>query len=345
MKTRSLPSWRLLPGRLAACAVLAAATLLPAGAGAQTPVAPEKPPTPIAFERAVLQAANELFSKIDLVGAPEKVKLVIDPLIDSATGAQSRATRLEGRMIADLVRRSYPRFEVVPFTAASFPGHPVRADRHAHAPEQCRVPGRAQMPTGSGSPSWTSRRHASSARANPARCRRASIRRRRHSSPKARCSPTTPPPRPTSRPAIHEGRRSHPRGVRGARARRGAHQQCDRGLHDAATRRPSAMFEDAQVTAWRRPVAGVDRCLPRQRQAQQREPAAAAFAKVVDFGLQRELLATKFPFRTGTTQFVADRRISGPYQMWLEQIAARTVLANQCLKSSATPARRARRLQ
>ena len=91
---------------------------LPASAWSQA-TQPSSPPTPIAFERAVLQAANELFSKIDLVGAPEKVKLVIDPLIDSASGAQSRATRLEGRMIADLVRRSYPRFEVVPFTAAN----------------------------------------------------------------------------------------------------------------------------------------------------------------------------------------------------------------------------------
>ena len=63
-----------------------------------------------------------------------------------------------------------------------------------------------------------------------------------------------------------------------------------------------------------------------------RDAAAAAFGDVVDFGLQRERLAAKFLFRPGSTQFVADRRISGQYSMWLQQIARRTVKANRCLE-------------
>ena len=90
--------------------------LLAAAAAAQAPGAP---PTPIAFEKAVLQAANDLFSKADVSAAAEPVQLVIDPLIDGETGAQSNATQLEARLIADLVKSSYPRFKLATFNATT----------------------------------------------------------------------------------------------------------------------------------------------------------------------------------------------------------------------------------
>ena len=43
---------------------------------------PPPPPTPIPFDAALLKAANDLLSKANLNGAPDKVTLVIDPLID-----------------------------------------------------------------------------------------------------------------------------------------------------------------------------------------------------------------------------------------------------------------------
>jgi outer membrane protein OmpA-like peptidoglycan-associated protein len=61
------------------------------------------------------------------------------------------------------------------------------------------------------------------------------------------------------------------------------------------------------------------------------EAAADAFDKAVDFGLQRGSLATKFLFRTGTTQFIGGQT-SRPYQMWLRQIALRTAASNRCLE-------------
>src|SRR5262245_9493648 len=74
----------------------------PAQAAPPTAAAPPPPPTPIPFDAALLKAANDLFSKANLSGAPDKVTLVIDPLIDGVTGAQSKATHLEEARITDL---------------------------------------------------------------------------------------------------------------------------------------------------------------------------------------------------------------------------------------------------
>jgi outer membrane protein OmpA-like peptidoglycan-associated protein len=107
------------PARSAALAC--AAVLLPLAALAQAPALPP----PIAFQDALLKAANDLFSKADLKGAPDKVTLVIDPLIDGVTAAQSLATQGMEKRITDLVAKDYPRFEVARFNSASVAKEPV----------------------------------------------------------------------------------------------------------------------------------------------------------------------------------------------------------------------------
>ena len=72
-----------------------------------------------------MKAANDLFSKANLNGAPDKVTLVIDPLIDGVTGAQSKATHLEEKRITDLVKSTYPRFEVARFSSDAVAKAPV----------------------------------------------------------------------------------------------------------------------------------------------------------------------------------------------------------------------------
>ena len=89
-------------------------------ASSQTPTpAPAPPPQPIAFDDALLRAANDLFSKATLPADGAKVSLVIDPLIDGVSGAQSVATRLIEKRLVALVRQTYPRFEVLPFSGES----------------------------------------------------------------------------------------------------------------------------------------------------------------------------------------------------------------------------------
>jgi outer membrane protein OmpA-like peptidoglycan-associated protein len=118
------PEGTLIPTR---GPLIVQATPTPAapGASANPPAAPASLPPPIAFQDALLKAANDLFSKANLESAPEKVVLVIDPLIDGVTGGQSVATQGMERRIIELVRKDYPRFEVTRFNSASVAKEPV----------------------------------------------------------------------------------------------------------------------------------------------------------------------------------------------------------------------------
>src|SRR6185437_5225840 len=87
--------------------------------------APAPPPTPMPFDAALVKAASDLFSKANLDGAPDKLTLVIDPLIDGVTGAQSNATHLEEKRITELVKSNYPRFQVARFSAETIARSPV----------------------------------------------------------------------------------------------------------------------------------------------------------------------------------------------------------------------------
>jgi outer membrane protein OmpA-like peptidoglycan-associated protein len=90
---------------------------------APAPLAP--PPTPLGFEAAVQKAADDLFSKAQLDDASDQINLVIDPLIDGVTGAQSNATHLEEKRIVELIKSRYPRFRVLPFSADSILKQPL----------------------------------------------------------------------------------------------------------------------------------------------------------------------------------------------------------------------------
>ena len=61
------------------------------------------------------------------------------------------------------------------------------------------------------------------------------------------------------------------------------------------------------------------------------EAAASTFGRVVALGLATNNLAVKFLFRPGSTDFVADPKVSGPYAVWLTQLAQELVVARSCL--------------
>jgi outer membrane protein OmpA-like peptidoglycan-associated protein len=82
-------------------------------------------PPPVPFQEALLKAANDLFKNATLQDSPDKVTLVVDPLIDGVTGAQSAATQSMGKRITDLVKKDYPRFSVARFTTAEIEKSPV----------------------------------------------------------------------------------------------------------------------------------------------------------------------------------------------------------------------------
>jgi len=59
--------------------------------------------------------------------------------------------------------------------------------------------------------------------------------------------------------------------------------------------------------------------------------AERAFGKVVAFGIANNNLGVKFLFNPGTTDFWSDAKVSGPYPMWLRQIARQAAAARACM--------------
>lgn len=101
----------------------------PAPEQAQTPAPTPPPVQPVPFDDAVLKAANDLFSRAQLPaagpGEPAKYVLVIDPLIDGVSGAQSVATRSMEARLVELVKSKYPQFTVQPFSTATVAKSPI----------------------------------------------------------------------------------------------------------------------------------------------------------------------------------------------------------------------------
>lgn len=63
-----------------------------------------------------------------------------------------------------------------------------------------------------------------------------------------------------------------------------------------------------------------------------RDDATDAFGRLVDFSLRTNKLGVKLLFKPGSTRFLDDQSITGPYTMWLNQIARRMIESNLCLE-------------
>lgn len=96
----------------------------PAPAPAPAPAVPAAPPPILPFDEAVLSAANNVLGKAQLP-AGSKFDVVIDPLIDGVTGAQTTTTRAIGERLTKLIGESYPRYAVQPFRAATVQQGPL----------------------------------------------------------------------------------------------------------------------------------------------------------------------------------------------------------------------------
>jgi outer membrane protein OmpA-like peptidoglycan-associated protein len=61
------------------------------------------------------------------------------------------------------------------------------------------------------------------------------------------------------------------------------------------------------------------------------DDAEKAFAKIVSLGLATNSLSVKFLFRPGSLDFLADPKVSGPYNMWLRLVAREVAASKSCL--------------
>jgi hypothetical protein len=63
-----------------------------------------------------------------------------------------------------------------------------------------------------------------------------------------------------------------------------------------------------------------------------RDEATQAFGSVVEDKLANNTLGVKIPFRHGSTALDTDPQTTGPYDMWLRQIADHSASRNACLQ-------------
>lgn len=66
-------------------------------------------------------------------------------------------------------------------------------------------------------------------------------------------------------------------------------------------------------------------------QLQRHAEAEKAFGVIARLGLATNNLSVKFLFKPGSTDFIPDAKLTGPYPMWLRQIARQTMQADQCV--------------
>jgi hypothetical protein len=233
--------------------------------------------------------------------------VVIDPLIDGVTGTQSVATRSMGERLVQMMREHYPQYDVQPFSAANVARGPlvligtltgVNAQRQASGERQAYRICLALADLRSGK---------LVGRAWPSLCRRVDptplpfFRTRRR-------GPTTRRRTATSGPA-----REPRRGIRSIRCTWTASwPQPSRPRPSRTTmgRYREALDLYASVLAMPsgRQLRALNGLYLTNWKLGRREQAAAAFAGIVDFGLEHRRLAVKFLFRPGSTAFVRDRK-------------------------------------
>lgn len=319
---------------LLACCVFAVSALAQSPPSPPSPAPPPAAPAPVAFEEALLKAANDLFSKAPMPdGGAARIELTIDPLIDGVTGAQSVATRGMERRLVDLVRKSYPRFDVKPFNTATVARAPVVLIGTFTA---INAAGQAQGPRD----------------AYRICLALADLRTQRIVSKGfARARPEGIDPTPvaffadapvwTADPSIE----AYVKSCQGTKAGDPINAvyaeriQTAAYVSDAINAYGDKRYKDS-LELYKKALAGRGGEQLRVHNGiyltatklNRRQEAEEAFAKVVELGLTANKLGIKFLFKPGTTHFVQEKAISGPYAMWLQQVAKRSAARGSCLE-------------
>jgi outer membrane protein OmpA-like peptidoglycan-associated protein len=298
------------------------------------PVAAAAPPPvqPVPFAQAVLNAANAVLSGAP-VGPGQRQVVVIDPLVNGVTGEQSLATQQIQDQIVALARQKYPQFDIQAFSAAAVSKGPdvmvgtftpvnaqgqtagtregyrfclVMVDLHAgktvaKGVARARLEGVDTTPVGffRDSPGWT---NDASIKSYIDTCQATKV------------------GDPISQTYLN--------GILTASIISEAINAYDASryrdaldLYTTAEKTPAGnqlrVYNGLYLTNWK---------------LGNRDQAEAAFGRVVDYGLDNNALGVKILFRPGSTSFDTAQETTGPYAMWLQQIATHSAERNACLQ-------------
>ena len=313
-----------------------AASAAPASGPAATPALAPVPVPVLTFDDAVQSAANALFSGAKLPPEmPPPAVLVIDPLIDGMSGEQSAATRTMESRIVDLVKNKYPQFDVQPFSASRVAKSPIvlvgtftpinKQGQTTGAREAYRIClALADLRTGKIVAKGSARARMEGIDATPTGYFRDSpawMMERATEGYIKTCQGTKigDPINPAYLDGILTA------GLIGEAVE----------AYDAGRYRESLdLYASALGTPAGDQLRVYNGIYLANTRLGRRDAATEAFAKIVDHGLASKRLAVKFFFKPGSTAFWPAPAVSGPYPIWLQQIALRTAQGTACLEIS-----------
>lgn len=317
----------ILSGLLGGCAIPSAE---------QAP-APTPPIQPVAFDDAVLKAANDLFSRAQLppasAGGPGKHLLVIDPLIDGVSGAQSVATRSMEARLVELVKKQYPQFTVQPFSTSTVAKSPIvlvgtftgvnKEGKTEGVREAFRVClALADLKSGKIISKGFARAKPEGVNITPTAY--------------FRDSPTWAPDQATEGyiktcQGTKPGDPINPAYVDRIVAAALVSDAID-AYNDGQYQESLDLYQSALRASGGDQLRVYNGLYLASWKLGRRNEAAQAFGRIVDYGLTNKRLAVKFLFKPGSTDFWPDRQVTGPYPTWLKQIAQRTSQNKGCLE-------------
>jgi outer membrane protein OmpA-like peptidoglycan-associated protein len=300
---------------------------------------PTPPPVPVAIplNEAILKAANDLFSKVPLpsaeLGVAGKHGVVVDPLVDGVTGVQSNVTHAIEARIVELVRTTYPQFEIQPLSAASVAQSPlvlIGTLAGVNTQGQVSVPPEAFR-------IWLTLANL--------RTGKIVAKARSHAKPEGvDVWPTAyfqDNPVWTKDPVVEGYIKTCQESKVGDAIDPvyAAHLTAEGIINAAIQAYNSQRYWEAlnlYQSALRTPAGEQLRVYNGLYLAHWKlghhADAAQAFGRMVAYGLAQEQLAVKFLFKPGSTALWSAAQSRNPHRMWLQQIARHTTQQNMCLE-------------
>jgi outer membrane protein OmpA-like peptidoglycan-associated protein len=300
---------------------------------------PPPPPQDLAeelpFSEAVNVALDAIVSQLRPLpgargreGAPDKHGVVIDPMIDGASGQQTTATRLLEQQAADRLTRE--QFAVLPFRTVS-----LSTAQYLLTGTMTRIDGKqpgsrnvfqinlavVDMKSGTVVARASSRARDDGLDTNP--------------TPYYRDSPIlvkdqvvegyirtakNPSSGGPADPVYFE------RVVAAALIGEALSAYNSERYQDALT-----LYRDAAATPAGEQLRALNGVYLATWKLGRAREAEDAFGRVVAFGLRNNSLGVKFLFNPRTTEFWSDPKVSGPYAIWLRQIARQLAAAKVCM--------------
>jgi outer membrane protein OmpA-like peptidoglycan-associated protein len=325
----------ILGGAAIVAAALVSRVQAQAQAQAPAPAAPAAAPAvaPAPFDTALLNAATALFTKAMLPPGDEQLELVIDPLIDGVSGAQSAASRLMEKRLTELAQKSFPRFKVQPFTTETLERAPIvlvgtfTAINNAGDANGARDAYRICLAL--------------------ADLRSKTIISKGFAKALPDGVDATPTPSFAENPVWSEdaATTAYIKICQGTKAgdplnplyieRIGTASLISDGIAEYDNKRyreALAFYRTAMHMTGGDQLRVYNGIYLSNYKLSRRDDAAQSFGELVSFGLKNSKLAVRLLFQPGSTQFFGDTQVTSPYPMWIQQIASRVAQSSTCLE-------------